>query len=372
MNRRDFLGKSLICSLALDRAFLRADKARAQSLNAPATPLFTIEKLGENVFAAIAKPVTLLNCNAAIFVNFNDILVVDSHSKPSAAAALVAQVRREVSPKPVRYIVNTHFHWDHTQGMPYYRSIAPRAEVIASTETRKSIESLAIDRLKASMETTQSKLEKLRQETPKNESERAYQQRAVADMTNYLREMRSYQPELPNITFSDSLVIYDKNREIHVLFRGRGHTSGDVVVFSPQERVIATGDQLHGFVPWLDDGYPDEWPTTLRKYGELDFQTVVGGHGPVQHTRDRLTQTAVYIEEVTEAVRRGKQSGANLAELERTITPTTLRTISLASEYGKFVESSLEKYSPLAPWESGAGELANEVKGNVDTLFRKL
>ena len=96
MNRREFLGKSLICGLALDRAFLRAAQARAQSLNTPATPLFSIEKLGENVFAAIAKPVTLLNCNALIFVNFNDILVVDSHSKPSAAAALVAQVRREV------------------------------------------------------------------------------------------------------------------------------------------------------------------------------------------------------------------------------------------------------------------------------------
>lgn len=235
MNRRDFLGKSLICSLALDRAFLRAAKARAQSLNAPAGSLFTIEKLAENVFAAIAKPVTLLNCNAAIFVNFNDILVVDSHSKPSAAAALVAQVRREVSTKPVRYIVNTHFHWDHTQGMPYYRSIVPTADVIASGETRKSIESLAIDRLKASMEATQSKLDKLRQETPKNESERAYQQRAVADMTSYLREMRNYQPDLPNITFDDSLIIHDRNHEIHVLFRGRGHTSGDVVVFASRE-----------------------------------------------------------------------------------------------------------------------------------------
>jgi hypothetical protein len=110
----------------------------------------------------------------------------------------------------------------------------------------------------------------------------------------------------------------------------------------------------------------------LRKYGELDFQTVVGGHGPVQHTRDRLNQTAVYIEEVTEAVRRGKQSGASLAELEKTITPGTLHTISPSSEYGKFVESSLDKYSPLALGETGAVELDNEVKGNVDTLFRKL
>jgi hypothetical protein len=75
---------------------------------------------------------------------------------------------------------------------------------------------------------------------------------------------------------------------------------------------------------------------------------------------------------VTEAVRRGKQSGASLDELERTITPRTLPTISPASEYGKFVESSLANYSPLAPGETGAGELANEVKGNVDALYRKL
>jgi len=67
-------------------------------------------------------------------------------------------------------------------------------------------------------------------------------------------------------------VIHDRNREIRVLFRGRGHTSGDVAVFSPQEKVIATGDQLHGFVPWLDDGYPDDWPTTLRSIENSTFK----------------------------------------------------------------------------------------------------
>jgi hypothetical protein len=94
--------------------------------------------------------------------------------------------------------------------------------------------------------------------------------------------------------------------------------------------------------------------------------------GVIGQNGETFAQTAVYIEEVTEAVGRGKQSGASLAELERTITPGTLPSISPASEYGKFVESSLAHYSPLAPGETGASELANEVRGNVDVLFRKL
>jgi glyoxylase-like metal-dependent hydrolase (beta-lactamase superfamily II) len=128
-------------------------------------------------------------------------------------------------------------------------------------------------------------------------------------MESYLLEMKDYRPELPNITFDDSLVIHDKNHQLHLLFRGRGHTDGDVVVFCPEKKIIATGDQLHGFVPWFDDGFPLEWPGTLRRYGELDFQTVVGGHGPVQRTRDRLYQTAAYIEDISETVIRGKQAG---------------------------------------------------------------
>jgi cyclase len=161
INRRDFLTQSLIVGAALDQAFVSAGKARAQSAGAPAT-LFDIEKLAEDVYAATAKPVALLNCNASIFVNAKDILVVDAHSKPSAAAALVAQIRSEVNPKPVRYIVNTHFHWDHTQGMPHYRSAAPNADVLASSATRRSIASNAVERLKASMDSTRADLEQLK------------------------------------------------------------------------------------------------------------------------------------------------------------------------------------------------------------------
>src|SRR4051812_12817111 len=117
-SRRDFFSRAFGGALAgasvLEEAFLRATWARAQSPGA-ATNLFNIEKVADGVYAALAKPQILTNCNAAIFVGSRDVLVVDAHSKPSAAASLIAQIKKEVTPKPVRYLVNTQFHWDHTQ-----------------------------------------------------------------------------------------------------------------------------------------------------------------------------------------------------------------------------------------------------------------
>src|SRR5262249_25715137 len=115
--RRDFFrhcfGGVLAGATIFEEAFLRAGWARAQAETADAT-LFTIEKVADGVFAALAKPQALTNSNAAIFVLDRDVLVVDAHSKPSAAAALLAQIKKEVTEKPVRYLVNSHFHWDHT------------------------------------------------------------------------------------------------------------------------------------------------------------------------------------------------------------------------------------------------------------------
>ena len=112
----------------------------------------TSRRRRRGVSAAIARPQVILNCNAAIFERSKDLLVVDTHSKPSAVIALVSQIRREVSAKPVRYIVNSHFHWDHTQGSPAYRRLAPNADVIASETTRRLLSEFGAARLKQSLD----------------------------------------------------------------------------------------------------------------------------------------------------------------------------------------------------------------------------
>src|SRR6266567_6254875 len=131
--RRDFFRRSFASVLAgasvFEEAFLRAGWARAQAQTASAS-LFTIEKVAEGVFAALATPQALTNSNAAIFVLDRDVLVVDAHSKPSAAAALIAQIKREVTDKPVRYVINTHFHWDHTQGDQAYLKTGSKVDIV--------------------------------------------------------------------------------------------------------------------------------------------------------------------------------------------------------------------------------------------------
>src|SRR5579864_9814632 len=149
-SRRDFfqqlVGGAMAGASVLEMGFFRAAVARAQA-PAASGQLFDIQKIADGVYFALAHPQALTNCNAAIFVNSQDVLVVDAHSKPSAAASLIAQIREEVTSKPVRYVVNTHFHYDHTQGDPAYRAAGGKVEIIASEATKQLVAQNARNRL---------------------------------------------------------------------------------------------------------------------------------------------------------------------------------------------------------------------------------
>src|ERR1700686_576531 len=153
--RRDFfqqlVGGAMAGASVLEMGFLRAAWARAQAPGASGK-LFDIQKVADGVYFALAHPQALTNCNASIFVNSQDVLVVDAHSKPSAAASLIAQIQKEVTTKPVRYLVNTHFHWDHTQGDPAYRAAGGKVEIIASEMTKQLVAQNARNRLKDSLD----------------------------------------------------------------------------------------------------------------------------------------------------------------------------------------------------------------------------
>jgi cyclase len=69
------------------------------------------------------------------------------------------------------------------------------------------------------------------------------------------------------------------HREVQLLFLGRGHTAGDVVVFLPKERVLCSGDFFNGYIGYMGDAYVDEWADSLDRLARLDFETVVPGHG---------------------------------------------------------------------------------------------
>src|SRR6202049_4034084 len=154
---------------------------------APGEDLFDIKPMADGVYAAIAKPAYKINCNAAIIVLGDGVLVVDTHSKPSAARALIEQIKK-LTPKPVKYVVNTHFHWDHYQGNQAYPSSWPAGvEIISSEATRASIEQRGIPRVKHEIVTMPAEIEQLKAEMQKASTlqQRASTQKDISEAEAY-------------------------------------------------------------------------------------------------------------------------------------------------------------------------------------------
>jgi len=363
------LGGAWAGASLLERAAFVAARARAQSKE-PLPVLFDIEKVADGIYAAVARGRALINCNAAIFENEHDLLIVDAHSVPSAVFALVAQIRRDITEKPVRYVVATHVHGDHTQGLAGCRQISPSVDMVASARTRSLLAHSGAARLKSATEGAARSLENLRQRLAqaKTAEEKAWCEEMIRQTRAFQEEMRSVPLELPNLTFDDHLTLHDKAHELHLSFRGRGHTAGDIVVFCPSKKIIACGDLLHSFFPTISDGYPRDWPGTLRSIQELEFERVIGGHGRALESRERAGQMRAYLEELVEIVARAKQDGVPLERLEQTITPATIKT--LQGGYGDYLSDSVKRFDFRAQLNTPAEVMARGVRENVTAVFR--
>jgi glyoxylase-like metal-dependent hydrolase (beta-lactamase superfamily II) len=370
---RHLLGATFTGATVLDQAVFRAARARAQAAT-PGPVLFDLDKVADGIWAALARPQTLLNSNATIFEMSDGLLILDAHSKPSAVGSLVRQLRTQVTQKPVRYVVASHFHWDHSHGLPAYRKIAPRADIVASEPTRRMIDSQTLPRLKAALEQIAAQVESLKKgaAAATNARDKSELAAMARESEEYLREMQSFPVELPNVTISRDLVLHDKDRELHLAFRGLGHTAGDLVVFCPQYKTVATGDLLHGFLPFIGDGYPAEWPITLLGVAQFEFTNIAGGHGGVFRSRDRLYQMGNYIEELTERVVRGQRAGKPVEALEREITPAVLRSLADGG-FGMSSAETILKYRRIPPPLPSAAEvLADGLRQNVQQVYAAL
>src|SRR5580658_2246942 len=197
-SRRDFLrvlmGGALAGASILELAWHRAAWARAAAPSADPN-LFDIQKVANGIYFARARPQAMLNCNAAIFVRSKDVAVVDAHSKPSAAASLIGQIKREVTTKPVRYVVNTHFHWDHTQGDHAYRLTGEKVDFIASAATKQLMSSMAVARMKASVGEVPRQIDALH-----NQAAHATSAGEKAFCADQVRQLQAYQAELNDYT----------------------------------------------------------------------------------------------------------------------------------------------------------------------------
>jgi glyoxylase-like metal-dependent hydrolase (beta-lactamase superfamily II) len=127
-----------------------------------------------------------------------------------------------------------------------------------------------------------------------------------------------------------------------VEFHGRAHTAGDVVVFCPHKRVVATGDMVLGTLPFLGDCFPKEWPKTIDSVAKLGFDQVAGGHGAVQQGRQHMTGQRNYLEELAAKVEAGKRAGQSLTEIQKSMPLASIKALQ-ADGYGARVRGSRDE-----------------------------
>ena len=294
----------------------------ALSVTCLADDLFDIKPVAEGVYAAIAKPAYKVNCNAAIIFLDDSVLVVDTHSKPSAARGLIEQIKK-MTDKPVKYVVNTHFHWDHYQGNQAYPSSWPAGvEIISSEATRASIEQRGIPRVKHEIVTMPQEIEKMKADLEKTSDPKQKDEikRNVAQAEDYLAELKSMQVTLPTLTFDRSLILHRKSRMVEILWLGKAHTDGDVFVYLPKEKVLVTGDALHGWTPYMGDSYPYDWITTLDAAEKLDFDQVIGGHGDVMKGKQKFELWKQYFGELLSQTAQAYAEGATEEQAEKRVS----------------------------------------------------
>jgi len=257
---------------------------------------YTFSKIADGVFHAVGTGAMAVGANATVIVNADEVLLVDSHVSPAAAWALLKELR-DITPKPVRYVVNTHFHYDHAHGNQVY---GPGVEIIGHEFTRAALlagTSKTSASYKGLVRVLAQRDDSLRRmvASARTDSARAAAQRGLLQVQRYQQAVDAVTPVPPDVTLSQQLTLIRGGREIRIVFLGRGHTGGDVVVHLPRERLLVTGDLVGSGLPYLGDGYIDEWATTLERLPSLGWDVLLPGHGAPVRDREQPRQLAALL-----------------------------------------------------------------------------
>src|SRR5258708_3794737 len=288
---------------------------------------FDLQKIADGVYAVIVKPGSTAGSNGAVIVNKDDVLVVDTHYRPSFARELLEEVKK-LTPLAVHYVVNTHWHNDHTQGNQAYFNAFPKGvEFLSHINTRRDILAKAIPNMKDDLTTgtpTQIKTLETRIAASTDAAEKERLQAALKDRQTYLAELKSIEISLPTLTFDHSMVLHKTDnhggdREIRLLYFGRGHTAGDIVTYLPKDKIVITGDLLTSGIPFFRDAYPAEWTATLKGVSHLDFEQAVPGHGPVQQGKSQIGRLIAYMDDMVGGVRKLANEGKSIDDVKKSL-----------------------------------------------------
>src|SRR5262249_20102227 len=159
------------------------------------------------------------------------------------AARVIVEHLRGMTTKPVRYVVNTHFHWDHWHGNEVYPAAYPGAEIVTNQITREALVMKGLKRIGDHRRQMPAAIAKLEAGVAAARgAERAKRGAGRGLARPYVAEVTALQPALPTIALEQPMKLSRRDREIHLLHLGCAHTAGDVFVYLPREKVVITGD----------------------------------------------------------------------------------------------------------------------------------
>ncbi|HET9644118.1 MAG TPA: MBL fold metallo-hydrolase [Burkholderiaceae bacterium] len=229
--------------------------------------------------------------NTGIIVGDDAVLVADTQATPAMAADVIRRIR-EVTDKPIKYVVLTHYHAVRVLGASAYQP----QQIIASQDTYELI-------------------------VERGEADKASE---IGRFPRLFRNVETVPPGLtwPTIAFTGKMMLWLGKVEVQLLQLGRGHTKGDTVVWLPEDRVLLSGDLVEfDATPYAGDAYFQDWPRTLDNIAALKPRALVPGRGPAlvgeERVRAGLESTKAFVSELFAAVKAAASSGQDLRSVYR-------------------------------------------------------
>lgn len=282
---------------------------------------FEIRQIQKDIYLAF-RPDPLrfiVEGNCTIIVNEDDVVVVDASGSPQGARQIISEIKK-ITDKPVKYLVNTHGHGDHTIGNYEFAKAFPGLMIISHPGTRDYLTASTggINYVKDIAADINSRIDYMNEEIKKVEEEKYP---GFGKVVANLKQYRDYDLPLrqetykkviitpPNLTFQDSLTLFCGDREIRLIHIGKGDTASDVWVYLPKERILCSADAIVHPIPYGFSRFGLEWIETLRKARSLDFNTLVPGHGEVQKGKDYMDLYILLLESIHDQIAQGIKEG---------------------------------------------------------------
>jgi len=253
----------------------------------PARPFFALHDLGHGVWAAISPPKSKAGANAGFVIGPDGVLVVDTFEDPAAAKAMLAAIRAKTR-APIRYVIDTHYHLDHTAGNNVFA--AAGATVMAQQNVR-------------TWERTQNL--------------KFFGAHPTAKQKQFVATLG-----LPSVTYGDDVTIWLGDREI-VVRTLEGHTGGDSTVVIPDAKVVFTGDLFwnHTLPNLIDANTREQIASNDTLLHDYPGATFVPGHGDAGKAAD-VRAFRDYLTALRKAVAGAQQSAKSGDALVNAVLPT--------------------------------------------------